>query len=86
MMLRVAIEWLLLLFVARALWRVIDGFREGLSGKVRTGAGRRSVPMVRDPVCGTYVVPDRAIILTDGPRRVYLCSARCRETYRARTA
>jgi YHS domain-containing protein len=42
--------------------------------------------MVRDPVCGTYVIPDRAVPLLDGSQRVYFCSATCRDKYRARTA
>ena len=44
----------------------------------------RGVQMVRDPVCGTYVVPDRALALTDGSGPVFFCSADCRDKYRAR--
>jgi YHS domain-containing protein len=42
------------------------------------------VRMVRDPVCGTYIVPDRALFLTDGSRQVFFCSTTCRDAYRAR--
>jgi len=45
-----------------------------------------SVHMERDPVCGTYVVAERAIRLSDGARDVYFCSAACRDKYHARTA
>jgi len=42
--------------------------------------------MVRDPVCGTYVIPDRAVALSDGSGQVFFCSTNCRDKYRARTA
>jgi uncharacterized protein len=80
----------LAMLLARAGWRVIDGVMEGLSGRgSRTRDGNvpaRGVQMVRDPVCGTYVVPDRAVALSDGSGRVFFCSANCRDKYRARTA
>jgi YHS domain-containing protein len=40
--------------------------------------------MVRDPVCGTFVLPERAVILSDGRTRVFFCSDVCRDTYRSR--
>jgi YHS domain-containing protein len=40
--------------------------------------------MARDPVCGTYVIPGRAIALSDGTGRVFFCSTDCRDKYRAR--
>jgi YHS domain-containing protein len=40
--------------------------------------------MVRDPVCGTFVVPDRAVMLVEGAQRVHFCSDKCRDQYRAR--
>ena len=52
----------------------------------RRGAPSASVHMERDPVCGTFVVPERAVALDDGSRRVYFCSSACRDSYRARTA
>ena len=42
--------------------------------------------MVRDPVCGTFVVPDGALTIADGRARVYFCSEKCRDQYRARSA
>ena len=47
---------------------------------------RPSVHMERDPVCGTYVVPERSLSIDDGTGRAYFCSAACRDKYRARTA
>jgi YHS domain-containing protein len=42
--------------------------------------------MERDPVCGTFIVRDRALTLSDGSRQVYFCSPGCRDAYRARIA
>jgi uncharacterized protein len=80
----------LAMVVARALWRVLDGVMDGLSHRPQHdpdgNVPARGVQMVRDPVCGTYVIPDRAVVLADGSRRVFFCSANCRDKYRARTA
>ena len=80
----------LAMVMARAVWRVIAGVMQGLSGRPsRTGDGNvpaHGVHMVRDPVCGTYVIPDRAVALADGSGRVFFCSVNCRDQYRARTA
>jgi hypothetical protein len=35
-------------------------------------------------VCGTYVVPSRALALADGSRQLFFCSAGCRDAYQAR--
>jgi YHS domain-containing protein len=84
-MLRWVLIGILIVFVARAFWRIIDGIVEGARGGSANVPGR-SVPMVRDPVCGTFVVRERALTLTDGREQVYFCSAACRDSYRARTA
>ena len=47
---------------------------------------RQGVQMARDPVCGTFVVPERSVSLTVGHHRMYFCSSTCRDQYRARTA
>lgn len=88
MSVRYVLLFLLIVFLSRALWRFLDGLIEGLSGTSggRTGVPERGVHMVRDPVCGTFVVPDRAVTLVDGSRRVHFCSVTCRDQYRARTA
>ena len=84
-MLRFALLLVLFVFLARAFWRLVDGIIEGLTG--RGGhVPARGTAMVRDPVCGTYILPDRAVTLADRSRRVYFCSATCRDKYQARTA
>ena len=87
-MIRILIIIILVPFVARAISQFIGGIIAGLKGqpdsKPRVPA--RGVSMVRDPVCGTFVVPDRALMITVGRDQVYFCSDRCRDQYRARTA
>ena len=86
MLLRVVLLLVLIAFVARSFWRLVDGVIEGVTGRRRTEIPNRGVPMVRDPVCGTFVLPDRAVSLTEGRRQMFFCSTACRDKYRARTA
>jgi YHS domain-containing protein len=79
-MLRVGLLLLLFILFARAFWRLVDGVIEGVSGQQRRPL--RAAQMVRDPVCGTFVVPNDALALTHGGRRLYFCSAACRDKYR----
>jgi YHS domain-containing protein len=76
----------LLLFLGRAALSLWGGIKEGLRGPAGSGGGvpSRGVQMVRDPVCGTFVVPDRAIALTVGRDHLYFCSTACRDKYRSR--
>ena len=87
-MLRLALVLILFIFIARAFWRVVDGVIEGLAGQPRTPArrDRPGIQMVRDPVCGTFLLPDRALTIIDGRQRLFFCSTACRDTYRTRTA
>ena len=87
-MFRLIVYAILLILLARALWRFWDGIMEGLGAEPRR---RSSVPqqgaqMVRDPVCGTYVLPARSVTLSAGGRLLHFCSAACRDTYRTRSS
>ena len=84
-MLRFILFLVLAIFVARALWRLLDGIVAGASSRRTRGQPpERGVSMVRDPVCGTFVLPASAVTLVDGRARVYFCSDACRDQYRAR--
>ena len=86
-MVRVILLVILFVILGRLLWRLVDGVIEGATGQPRSTRTKvPTMPMVRDPVCGTFVLPDRAVTLVDGRQRVYFCSDRCRDAYRARTA
>ena len=67
-MIRIVFFVILFLFVARALRGLWGGILEGLNQPAtpRGGVPSRGVPMVRDPVCGTFVVPERAVSLSVG--------------------
>jgi YHS domain-containing protein len=83
------IRWLLiailLLFIARAFWKVMDGVIEAAGGTRRTARARKpSVRLVRDPVCGTHVAPNASLSLSAGGTTHYFCSEKCRSEYRQR--
>jgi uncharacterized protein len=87
MMLRFLLFLVLSMVVTRAFWRVVGGIIEGLQGPTRgANVSQRGVQMVRDPVCGTFLLPSNALTLAEGSTRVYFCSEACRDKYRARTA
>jgi hypothetical protein len=85
MMARVLVFLAVSLLLSRAFWRIVAAFMEGLRGE-RPGSAvppTHGVQMARDPVCGTFVVPDRAVALNLGRQRLYFCSNACRDAYRA---
>ena len=85
-MFRFVLFVILSVFLARAFWRMFDGIIEGYKGRSpSSNVLGRGVQMARDPVCGTYVVPDRAVAINDGRRQVFFCSPVCRDKYRAQT-
>ncbi len=73
----------LVILVIRALWRLVGGVIRGLTAGDPQGASPplRSVPLVRDPVCGTYIPKSRALTSGSGERAEYFCSERCRDAY-----
>ena len=89
MLLRLALFVILAFVVGRAFWRLLDGIVDGASGGGRRGGSgvpQRGVQMARDPVCGMFVLPERAVATVDGRERIYFCSEACRDKYRKRTA
>ena len=88
---------LLLLFVlVRSLMLLVGGLLRGLfavpqaAGPGRATAGRAAQSrgrLVQDPVCGTYVLQDRALTLRTGAgTTAFFCSERCRSAYDAQAA
>jgi YHS domain-containing protein len=89
------LRFILLIIIIRVIMRFLGGIIEGLSGdsqgsrrggrgKVAPGpaSGAASVPLVRDPVCGTYVVRTKALTTGSGDQTQYFCSEKCRDEYR----
>jgi YHS domain-containing protein len=83
---------IVILLLARAFWRLMDGIIEALgglpkkSGGERAGGGRGSganaVKLVRDPVCGTHIAPSTSLSLAANGTTVYFCSEACRDRFR----
>jgi hypothetical protein len=79
---------LLILAAARFFWKLVELVLRGAMGAPQ--AGRRgggtpmSVKMQPCPVCGTYVVPGKAISIVRGGAPVYFCSDKCRADYQSR--
>ena len=69
--------------VVRALSRLARGMLEG-AGYTRTPE-RQSLPLVRDPMCGVFVDPRRALMSGRGPAPEYFCSESCRSQWTERT-
>ena len=82
-MLRILLVGLLLILVARAFWRVVDGVIAGAGGSRRGGSQGPAVKLIRDPVCGTFVAPSAALSLTARGRTHYFCSQECREKFQS---
>ncbi|MYH28073.1 MAG: YHS domain-containing protein [Acidobacteria bacterium] len=77
--------WILLrlLFAAliiRLIWKFVAGAVSGAAGP-RPRRTKRGVALVRDPVCGTYVEPSRAIRIRAGGMTHYFCSQECRRSF-----
>ncbi len=90
-MVRALLLFLFFLFVARAFWRLVEGVARGAMGEGAAPAppGRRgpaapaAVKMTQCPVCGTYVVPEKAITGVSKGKIVHFCSDACRATFAA---
>jgi YHS domain-containing protein len=87
----VLFDLIMVLVLSRVFWKFVGSALTGMQKKraaapPRPAATTSSVHMERDPVCGTFVVPERAVTLSVGREHVYFCSAACRDQYRAKTA
>lgn len=86
----------LAMVIARTFWRFVDAVVRGASG---AGAGGRraggpfnsaqsktpaSVKMQQCPVCGTYVVPGKAIQLATNGTPIYFDTEKCRAEFQSR--
>jgi YHS domain-containing protein len=76
---------ILVLVIARAFWRVVDGIMEAAGGRTpRRGPPAQAVKLMRDPVCGTHVAPRAALSVTADGTTHYFCSEKCRDEFRRR--
>ena len=79
--------WALLLLVV---WRAIRSLLTGIVQGATSPPPASRVPpqkgelMARDPVCGTFVLPSRAVSVTDRTGTHHFCSDTCRQKYGSR--
>lgn len=79
-MIRFLLLAILVLVIARAFWRVVDGILEAAGGRDQR-PGKPSVKLVRDPVCGTFVAPNPALSTHVRGTTHYFCSEECRSKF-----
>jgi YHS domain-containing protein len=89
-LLRLLLILLLVVLVLQAIGRVVQGFFAGVSGqppqqgrRAKGGVPTRGHAMVRDPVCGTFVVQSRALTAARGGETAWFCSEQCRREWQA---
>ncbi|MEZ5418954.1 MAG: tetratricopeptide repeat protein [Vicinamibacterales bacterium] len=83
-LLRVALLLVMVVVAVRAAARFMAGLSQGMR---QQGDAPRQVPpvkMVKDPVCGTFVVPGKALSAASGGTTVWFCSEACRDQYARR--
>ena len=87
MLLRPFLLFILFCVIAKLFWRFIEGVVRGASSPP-PGAARRGTPvpvkMLPCPVCGTYVVPGKAISTVSGGTSLHFCSEKCRSEHPSR--
>ena len=87
-MVRAILEVVVIAFVMYGVRMILNQLGRTVTGKYGSGArapDRRGV-LVRDPICGVFVLQDRAVTLNEGGERIFFCSEACRDFYRRRSA
>ncbi len=79
-MARLILWAILIVLITRSLLRLLHGVIEG-AGYTREQSAPRSVGLVKDPVCGVFVVPGRALSSGSGAGTQYFCSEACRRKW-----
>ena len=82
LLLRAALFLVLIAVIVRSAYRFLEGVIEGATGR-DAAASRRQVSghMVKDPVCGTYVVQGRALTAMRGQQTAWFCSSECQQAW-----
>jgi hypothetical protein len=73
----------LLTLLLRSVSRLMHGIMQG-AGYTRDSVPQKSVGLVRDPVCGVFVVPGKALASGEGSSRRHFCSEKCRKEWNSR--
>jgi len=84
-MAKLIVTLVLLFIVGRMVWRFMYAIFEGAGMlKEPQDRERKAVKLVRDPVCGVFVVPSQALTSGSGIATRYFCSEKCRQQWRQR--
>ena len=78
-MTRLLLFAVLLLLIAWAFWKVVDGIIEAFGGL--PSRSKSPMKLVRDPVCGTWVSPRESLGLRAGNTPHYFWSDACRAKF-----
>jgi YHS domain-containing protein len=81
---RFLLLFLLAMLVLRAVWRLLGGIIDGAGS--RRGVPERGARMVRDPICGTFVVQSRALSASARGETAWFCSDACRRRWQTEHA
>ena len=68
----------------RAMRRFVSGIKDGVAPRAPAQKTAKGQVMARDPVCGTFVVPNSALAARGKSGTVYFCSDKCRQAYASR--
>jgi YHS domain-containing protein len=81
-MTRLISYFVLLVIIGRMVWRFMYSIFEG-AGMLKEPRDREraAVKLVRDPVCGVFVVPSQALTSGSGTSTRYFCSEKCRQQW-----
>lgn len=78
-MARIILWVVLAVILVRLVWRFVRAVLDG-AGMLR-GEAPPAVKLVRDPVCGIFVVPSQALTAGSGSATRYFCSEKCRNEW-----
>jgi YHS domain-containing protein len=79
---RLVLFLLLALMLVRSALRFLAGLAAGASPQSTARPPKQVMGhMVKDPVCGTYVVEGRALKAERGRETAWFCSAECQNTW-----
>jgi len=76
---------LFVVFIVRSVLRLARGIAQGMRAPAAPKAPT-PVALMRDPVCGTYVVPTSAVTAGSGAQTKFFCSENCRRAYALKIA
>ena len=81
-MTKLIVYLVLLIIIGRIVWRFMYAIFEG-AGMLKEPREREraAVKLVRDPVCGVFVVPSQALTSGSGTSTRYFCSEKCRQQW-----